>query len=170
MPVFADALPMPGDLPINSIDPTNLSSIWMMKMMPTSLTILYILVALFAIVCLWMIFKKANRKWWESIIPFWNSYVTFKIAWKKNRFWFLLIPSIIYWAVLLSWINWTVSTIILFVCWILSFVWMILYIIMLFKLAKKFGKSWWFGVWLLFLAPIFLWILAFWKAKYQWEE
>jgi hypothetical protein len=27
MPVFADALPMPGDLPINSIDPTNLSSI-----------------------------------------------------------------------------------------------------------------------------------------------
>jgi len=27
MPVFADALPMPSDLPINSIDPTSLSTI-----------------------------------------------------------------------------------------------------------------------------------------------
>jgi len=169
MPVFADALPMPSDLPLNPIDPTSLSSIWMMWSISTTSWIIYWLIIVFTIVCMWMIFKKAWRKWRESIIPVWNTYVTYKIAWKKNRFWFLLIPAVIYWAVLLSWISWTISTILLLASWILSFVWVILYIIVLFKLAKKFGKSWWFGVWLLFLTPIFLWILAFGKAKYQWE-
>ena len=169
MPVFADALPMPSDLPLNSIDPTSLYSIWMMWSISTTSWIIYWLTIVFTIVCMWMIFKKAWRKWRESIIPVWNTYITYKIAWKKNRFWFLLIPAVIYWAVLLSWISWTISTVLLLASWILCFVWVILYIIVLFKLAKKFGKSWWFGVWLLFLTPIFLWILAFGKAKYQWE-
>jgi len=169
MPVFADALPMPSDLPLNPIDPTSLSSIWMMWSISTTSWIIYWLIIVFTIVCMWMIFKKAWRKWRESIIPVWNTYVTYKIAWKKNRFWFLLIPAVIYWAVLLSWITWTISTVLIAVSWILSLVWVILYIIMFFKLAKKFWKSGWFGLWLIFLSPIFLWILAFGKAEYQWK-
>jgi len=36
-----------------------------------------------SIICMWIIFRKAWRKWWESIIPVWNVYVLFKIAERK---------------------------------------------------------------------------------------
>lgn len=175
MPVFADALPMPGDLPINAIDPTSFSPLWILGMIPTSRWIIYSLLILFSIVCVWIIFKKANRKWWESIIPFWNSYITFKIAWKKNRFWFLIIPWIVQFITTyicnLLWISWwTIESVIILLCWLVALVGIVLYLIMFFKLSKKFWKSEWFGVWLLFLTPIFLWILAFWKAEYLGEN
>ena len=37
-------------------------------------------------------------------------------------------------------------------------------------LTKKFGKSNWFYLGMLFLTPIFFWILAFSDAKYEWVE
>ena len=169
MPVFADLLPEPT---IWWFDPSSFSSLWLLKWLSTTSCVTYCLVLLFCIVCMWIIFKKAGRKWREAIIPFWNSYVSFDIVWKKNRFWFLLLPgiaqAIILWIWNMLWIAWSqVINILCMICWIVALIWLVLAIIMLFKLAKKFGKSWWFGLWLLFLSPIFLWILAFWKAQYH---
>jgi hypothetical protein len=185
MPVFADALPMPSDLPINSIDPTSLSTIWMTWWMSTAQMVYYWIIWLFSIICMWIIFKKAWRKWRESIIPVWNTYVLCKIIWKKKRFWIFISPviiwllrlivSLIFWAIWGGWQLWMViKNTINWILWIASLISLILCIvygiISYFRLAKKFGKSWGFGVWLLFLTPIFLWILAFGKAKYQWGE
>jgi hypothetical protein len=36
-----------------------------------------------------------------------------------------------------------------------------------FKIAKRFGKWILFGIWMLVLNPIFLWILAFGNSKYS---
>ena len=49
-----------------------------------------------SIVCLWMIFSKAWRHWWEALIPIWNVYVYFKIAGRKNWFWALFITPILW--------------------------------------------------------------------------
>lgn len=172
MPVFADLLPEPTVLPLESIDPSSLVKLWLLNWLSKSNLIIYLILVLFWIVCMWIIFKKAGRKWRESIIPFWNSFVTFKIVWKPNRFWFLLIPWLVQWFVM--WLfnglgmGWSqVINIVSIICWLFALVWLILFVIMLFKLAKKFGKSWRFGLWLLFLSPIFFWILAFWKAEYH---
>ena len=169
MPVFADLLPEPS---IWSIDPTGLNSLWLLKWLTTSNLIICCLVCVFLIVCMWIIFKKAGRKWRESIIPYWNTYVTYKIAWKPARFWFLLIPwiaeAIILWIWNMLWIGWSqIINILCMLCWLVALVWLVLFIIMLCKLSKKFWKSWWFALGLIFLAPIFFWILAFGKAQYH---
>jgi len=204
MPVFADILPEPGmdyvkpidfNIDLNeSIDSVTVPSwmlwetsisVWILWWISTIQLIYYWIIWIFSIVCMWIIFKKAGRKWRESIIPVWNIYVLCKIIWKKNRFWIFIWPAIAWllriiisfilraiwgwwelWAAIANALNWIIwiASMILFVLA------MIFGIMSYFRLSKKFGKSWWFGVWLLFLTPIFLWILAFWKAQYQWEE
>lgn len=142
---------------------------------------------IWSIVSIWIIFKKAGRKWWEAIIPVWNVYVLFKIIWKTNRFWITLL-----WLPLI-WIIWLVISLVFYLLWqqwgewiltimnlvnrvlgLASFIFMIITIILiiiaLYRLSKKFGKSGWFTVWLIFLTYIFIWILAFDDAKFEGVE
>ena len=132
--------------------------------------------SIWSIVCMWIIFKKAWREWWESLIPIWNIYILFKIAGKTSYFWVLValpILMIIYYA--LSWtiLSWDNSLIQIFgivlsgcyfiiplICWLELPYW----------LTKKFEQSNWFYIGMLFLTPIFFWILAFGDAKYEWVE
>ena len=102
--------------------------------------IFYIAIAVFSIVCMWKIFDKAKEPGWAAIVPFYNLYVEFKIAFGNGwYFLFMLIP----------------------------FVNIVFAIMLPFKLAKKFGKGVGFGFGLLFLGPIFQAILAFGSAEYQ---
>ena len=102
-------------------------------------------VAVGVIACLYMlivlikVFKKAGKPGWHAIIPILNAYDEFEIAEGKGiRFLLLLIP--IY--------N--------------------IYVMIKFDIdfAKSFGKDTAFGIGILFLAPIFLGILAFGKDQY----
>ncbi len=144
----------------------------------------FFFVILWFIVCYWNIFKKAWRKWWETLIPIRNIYVLYKIIWYKRFF--------------CIWIIFTVITIIEF---ILSFTifdisfdnphrseiihtyrsfsqyfsyWLAIYIIVSSLivcswLCKKFWKNIWFFLWLFFFRPFFLPALAFWwNNTYQW--
>ncbi|NLX82319.1 MAG: hypothetical protein GXZ04_00655 [Clostridiales bacterium] len=98
---------------------------------------------IFAIVLLiahWLIFEKANQPGWKSLIPFYNSYTTFKIAWGQG--WLFLL-------ILIPVVN------IVVVC------------MMSIKLAHSFGKSTAFGWGLVFLPGIFHMILGFGSAQYQ---
>ena len=141
----------------------------------------------FLIVSMWIVFKKAWRKWRESIVPVRNIFVLFKIIWKKNWFYFLILPFIIILLSLSSrilsffnWLHWNTNLFYVFndtiyallnllypFALILSLVFLILANL---RLAKKFWKSAWFWLWLLFLFPIFLWILAFGNSKFEWVE
>ena len=86
------------------------------------------------IVSNWVVYRKMGRQGWESIIPFYNSYVMFEVLYGNGwKFLTLLIP--IY--------N--------------IYVFFKLYI----DLAHGFSKSTGFGVGLALLSPIFLCILAF---------
>lgn len=93
---------------------------------------------IFSIICHWKIYIKANREGWESIVPFYNIYVFFKIIGRPltTLFWLLLPfvgPFVFAYKVIGS-------------------------------LAKSFGRGTGFALGLFFLSPIFIAILAFDKS------
>lgn len=101
--------------------------------------IVVLAVAAFMIVCMWKIFSKAGQPGWASIIPFYNSYVLFDIAWGNGLlFLLMLVPAA----------N-TIIAIILYV-----------------KLSQAFGYSGAFAVGLIFLPIIFIPVLAFGNNTY----
>jgi len=88
-------------------------------------TIIYLVIAVVAIVALWKIFTKAGEPGWASIIPFYNTFTLFKIA-GLNPWLFLLL--------LIPFVNIVIA------------IWVAL------KLGAAFGKS---GVWSFFLLVVF---------------
>ncbi len=100
---------------------------------------LFLAICVLMIVANWKLFTKAGEPGWASIIPFYNSYVLFKIAF-GNGWLFLLC--------LVPLVNAVIN------------------IMLIFKLSKAFGHGVGFGFGLLFLSPIFLLILAFGSSEY----
>lgn len=98
------------------------------------------ILAVLGIIATWKIFKKADEPGWASIVPFYNSYVLFKITWGSGwKFLLMLIPIV----------N------------------VVIAVMTAFKLARSFGKGTGFGFGLLFLSFIFMLILGFGDAEYQ---
>ena len=88
---------------------------------------------------MWKLFSKAGEAGWKCLIPIYNSYIAVKIADGNGvKFLLLLIP-------------------------VVNFVYAI---ILIFRLAKSFGKGAGFGLGLLFLPLIFFLILAFGGDRY----
>lgn len=108
-----------------------------------SFSIGYLLFALvigvLSIVAFWKIFTKAGRPGWASIVPFYNTYCMYDISFGNG------------WLFLLTFVP----------C-----VNIVFGIMMLFKLAKAFGKGTGFGFGLLFLNTIFVLILGFDSSEY----
>ena len=132
-----------------------------------------ILIYIWIIICLWKIFLKAWRKWWESLIPIRHIYVLFKISHKVNPwFWILLILPFIFWLlcilliIFIFTINKEQSNLIIIWLNIISIIATAIYAILLYWLTKVFWKSKRFFFWLFFFVPIFFWILAFDDSKY----
>ena len=46
------------------------------------------------IVATWKLYKKAGEPGWAAIVPFYNSYIMYKISGKKNLFWGSLVCGI----------------------------------------------------------------------------
>ena len=138
-------------------------------------------IAILMIIAMWKIFEKAGEKGWKAIIPIYNNYILFKIAWKKAPFWISFILAIIV-CVLGFAITWNSvlymsgnvadepyfqslmieGGALLILCIPLA----IISIVLCWKLAKAFGKGFGFFLGLLFLSIIFYCILGFGSAKY----
>ena len=101
--------------------------------------IVMLAICVLTIVALWKVFVKAGKPGWASLIPFYNTYCLYDIAWGNG------------WLILLTFVP----------C-----VGAIFGIIMLFKLAKAFGQGTGFGFGLLFLNTIFILILGFGSSEY----
>ena len=100
--------------------------------------------AVFSIVSMCKVFKKAGKEGWAALIPIYNLVVLFQISGidPKKLLWFLL-PFI--------------GQIIVFVYLIMAYI----------NLAKAFGKSSGFAAGLIFLNVIFMGILAFDDSVYS---
>lgn len=87
----------------------------------------------------WKMFKKAGRPGWAILIPFYNIYCIFDMAWGK---------------------GW------LFLLMLVPFVNVVIGIITCVKLAAAFGRSGWFGLGLVLLPTVFALILGWGTAEY----
>ena len=101
--------------------------------------ILSLAISVLTLVAMWKLFVKAGRAGWKCLIPFYNTYCLYDIAWGNGWLFLLMfVPCV----------NVVVG------------------IMMLFKLAKAFGQGTGFGFCLLFLNTIFILILGFGSAEY----
>ena len=120
--------------------PADFSGLLNATQMSTSSMVYSCILAVWTILCMWKVFEKAGLPGWGAIVPFYNIWLRFKLAGRSPR-------------------------------WILSLLFLplfaIIMIITYFDVAKRFGKSGWFGLGLWFLNPIFMWILAFDKSTYS---
>ena len=100
-------------------------------------------IAVLTVVAMWKIMVKAGKPGWAAIVPFYNAYCMYDIAWGNGWMFLLnLVPCV-------------------------NIVITIMYCI---KLAKAFGKSTGFGVGLIFLNTIFILILGLGDAQYVGPE
>ena len=101
--------------------------------------ILSLAISVLTLVAMWKLFVKAGRAGWKCLIPFYNTYCLYDIAWGNGWLFLLMfVPCV----------NVVVG------------------IMMLFKVAKAFGQGTGFGFGLLFLNTIFILILGFGSAEY----
>lgn len=101
--------------------------------------LIWLAVLVLLIIAFWRIFTKAGEPGWASLIPFYNTYIMYKIAWGNG------------WLFLLSFIP---------------LVGMFVALVALYKLCVAFDHGAGFFLGLLFLSPIFLLILAFGSSEY----
>jgi hypothetical protein len=102
----------------------------------------YIAVAIISIVAMWKVFTKAGQPGWAVLIPILNTLVVLRLI--KRPWWWLLL-------MLIPCVGFVIA------------------IIVLWDLAKAFGKGAGMFVLLLLLHPIGLLVLGFGSAEYQLE-
>ena len=132
-----------------------------------------IAIAAVAVICLiavWKMFKKAGEPGWKCLIPIYNLYMYWKIAWKGSKFWVWFFSSAIAAAIagiLIAVLkeNAMVPLIILGVVWGIYTIY--LQIKMSVNMAHRFNKNGAFGFFLLFLLGIGNLILGFGRADYD---
>ena len=105
------------------------------------------------IVAGWKIFEKAGQPGWASIVPFYNSYIRYKIFWGNG--WLFFVPIVC-----------TVLGGIPLLGTLLVIVGVIINIVTLYKQSVAFGQGIGFTIGLFFLNPIFNMILAFGQYRY----
>jgi hypothetical protein len=103
------------------------------------LSILYLGIIAFYVICMWKIFVKAGRPGWAAIIPFYNIYLELEIV------------GLPWWLIFLIFVPGANA---------------VVYILIDINLATVFGKSTGFAVGLIFLSFVFIPILAFDSSTY----
>ena len=137
-------------------------------------------ISAFMLIANWKLFVKCHRKGWESIVPYYNTYIMCKVSGSKMMWGIILMVAPFVMGIisnafdifgsifqssdfmigLIAIVGGLVSLVAIVIMYIASF---IIYI----NLAKRFGKSTGFGVGLVLLPIVFIPILAFGKAEYQ---
>jgi hypothetical protein len=107
---------------------------------PVALLLLVLAVSLLIIAAYWIIYERAGQAGWKSLIPFYNMYVLMEISGKPGWWMFLLVVPL---------------------------VGVVVYLLAMLSLAKKFGRSELFGVGIFILPMIFLPLLAFGGSQYE---
>jgi hypothetical protein len=111
------------------------------SMEDTIVTLVFIGAIVLMIASMWVVFSKAGKPGWASIIPIYNVFVMLSIA-KKPAWWLIL--------------------------FLIPFANLVTAILLANGVAVNFGKNGGFGLGLFFLPFVFYPILAFGDARYHW--
>ena len=114
------------------------------------------------IIGVWNVFKKAGEPGWKSIIPFYNTYILYKISWNPMWFWLVLLGGLIG-AGLLSFATVTVCVILGALIELFT---IIVRFVMYYRLCLAFG--WGVGRYILTIlfAPIMFMVMGLGKSVY----
>jgi hypothetical protein len=136
----------------------------------TGVLFTYLLIVLFflvlEVIAMWKIFAKAGEKGWKAIIPIYNIYVMYKVAWKTMFFWIFLGISVVggFISGFIAGLTGNDPNILLTILLLIPV--LVLTIIYYHKISKSFGKGVGFTIGLIFLGFVFMLILAFGSARY----
>jgi hypothetical protein len=122
----------------------------------TFLGIIVVIALIWTILCIianWIIYKKAGEHGWASIVPFYRSYVEYKITWGMG--WIFLLPIVLGCLTAYDSVE-TIAGVAILVIRVLT----------CYKKSRVFGHGIGFAVGLFFLEPFFLMALAFGDSRY----
>lgn len=122
------------------------------------IAVITIAIIVFTIICTWKIFSKAGIAGWKALIPLYNSYCLYSLAWKVKFFWINIIMGVVYGLLATKSAD---SITLLLIQLVISVVLVIFYILLQINLAKSFGQGGAFAIGLILLPIIFNAILAF---------
>ena len=130
----------------------------------------FLIVVVLPIVAMWKIYVKAGVPGWGVLVPIYNVYLLFKIAWNTKMCWIMLacstLPGILSGFVVGMDGNEALAGVLPLLMMAGVIATLVIGITNTVKLAKAFGKGGGFAVGLIFLSIIFYCILAFGKAQY----
>ncbi len=112
------------------------------------------------VIAYWRIFTKAGQPGWKSIIPFYNTFIQYRITWDTTYFWIWLV------CILGMAFCPTGSTVTSILETLFSLGAFIMSAISVYKLSFSFGHGIPFALGLFFLQPIFMLILGFGSSVY----
>ena len=116
---------------------------------------------LLVVIAYWKVFSKAGEAGWKSLIPVYNVYIEFKLAWKNtNMFWIYLACA------LASAVLGQISGFVAILGAVAGIVVLVITVLLNIRMAKAFGRGTGFAIGLLFLTPIFMMILGFGSSQY----
>lgn len=113
-------------------------------------------------IALWKAFTKAGEAGWKAIIPIYHTYIEYKLAGMKNWFWYGLLIAFIIW-IIAAFIPDQQQLLTNIAC---AIVW-IIYIVVTFKFARKFGWGVFTSILFVLFYPICILILGFGSSKYE---
>lgn len=120
------------------------------------------------------IYRKAGKKGWAWLVPFWGTMVYSEIAW-MNKWWWIcpwllaIIPLFAMSALMwwlgneIRWILWIIT----FVLWIITFIWLI---VANYRVARRYGWGVFCSILHVLFYPITVLILGLGNYKYQGKE
>ena len=109
----------------------------------------------------WMLFKKAGKKGWHSIVPILNIYDEYDLCWKGSKGIFFLFLNVI------LGVGLAVQEMPFLIAALIAGIWaLLLQIRQSFKLSKAFGHGGGFGFFLLFFDRLGRVILGLGKSQY----
>lgn len=108
----------------------------------------------------WMIFRKAGEAGWKALIPFYGTYIEYKLFWNNRMFVLWLIMALI--AASLRFVSGPGAM----VAQLAYFGVSVMHILISVKMSYSFGHGVGYALGLIFLTPIFLLILAFDESVY----
>ena len=127
-----------------------------------------LIVAVLTIIAWWRIFEKAGEKGWKSLIPFYNTYILFKITGRNFWKWLGIYVGILFANMFSGMVSSSFVGVLLSIVAIVLWVYFIIELVKVYNgLSKRFGHGTGFTVGLLFLNTIFMLILAFEKNEYN---
>jgi hypothetical protein len=113
-------------------------------------------------IALWKAFTKAGEAGWKAIIPIYHFYIEYKIAGMKNWFWYGILIAVVMWiiAAFIPDQQQLLTNIGSAIVWII-------YIVVTFKFARKFGWGVFTSILFVLFYPICILILGFGSSKYE---